>query len=80
MSAYGALFVMVKSTIHLYIAKPMYVYNAVTLFFSFEYYSTCIDGRLACFEIQCSFADCLNSYIPEGACCPVCPPTEMEGG
>ena len=45
----------------------------------FEYYSTCIDGRLACYEIQCSFADCLNSYIPEGACCPVCPPTEIEG-
>ena len=32
MSAYGALFVMVKSTIHLYIAKPMYIIQSLCSF------------------------------------------------
>ena len=68
-SPYGVLFVTaMSSTVYSHFDLP------------FEYYSTCIDGRLACYEIQCSFADCLNSYIPEGACCPMCPPTEVEGG
>ena len=58
--------------IHLHLAILTFVTFLLT-------YSTCTDGNLACYIIDCAFPDCTNYYTPEGACCPVCAPYEVEG-
>lgn len=35
---------------------------------------TCRDGVAQCFVQDCAAPDCDNYIVPEGKCCPVCPP------